>query len=90
MLFGMRLTKNTNKATRTWVDSILSQLDLVLCEYSYRDAYTALKSCQICNDGKAAIVSRMTATRGCITQSERDMLLSLSPQYNPINLIETL
>ncbi len=68
----MRLTKNTNKAIRQWVDGILSQLDLVLCEYSYRDAYETLKILQRCNSSKTEIVERLTVYGGCITKHEHE------------------
>jgi hypothetical protein len=35
---------------------MLAKLDLVLCEYSYRDAYTALKRCSALNDTKADVI----------------------------------
>ena len=73
----MKLTRNTNRSIRAWVDAVLLQLDLVLCEYSYREAYTALKRCQRCNDTKADVIDYMTANRGCISKSEHDMLMSL-------------
>lgn len=90
ILIGMRLTKSTNKATRQWVDSILSQLDLVLCEYSYRDAHKALKSCQRCNDGKAETINYMTANNGCITKSEQARRVSLSSSNSLMGEIEAL
>lgn len=68
----MRLTKNTNKSTRTWVDGILNQLDLVLSEYSYKDCYKTLKTLQICNSSKAETVERLTVYGGCITKQQHE------------------
>ena len=87
---GMRLTKNTNKATRLWVDSILAQLGLVLCEYSYRDAYNSLKCCQKCGDNRTEVINHVTANNGCITKSERSRRVSLSSSNSLIEMIDQL
>ena len=86
----MRLTKNTNKSIRSWVDSVLSQLDLVLCEYSYRDAYSALKCCQRCGDDKSEVINHMTANNGCITKSEQSRRVSLSSSNSLMEMIDQL
>jgi len=86
----MKLTKNTNKATREWVDNILSQLDLVLCEYSYREAFYSLKACQKCNDGTAEVINHMTASNGCTTRSEHQRLVSLSSSNSLIKGIDKM
>ena len=69
---GMRLTKNTNKATRNWVDSVLSNLDLVLSEYSYRDCLETIKINQICNVSRSEVIEALTANGGCITKQQHE------------------
>jgi len=86
----MTLTKNTNKKVRRWVDYVLGQLDLVLCDHSYRGAYNALKCCQRCNDGMAETIDYMTANNGCITKSEQARRVSLSSSNSLMGIIDTL
>ena len=86
----MKLTKNTNKATRAWVDSILSQLDLVLCEYNYRDAYDALKSCQLCGEGKEGTIQHLTEHDGCAKPSDVEHAKRLSCSGSLGNFLDQL
>jgi len=67
----MRLTDNTNKATRAWVDGILCQLDLVISEGSYRDVFETLKAHQIANSSSDEVTESLTIYL-CMTKFEAD------------------
>ena len=73
----MRLTKNTNKATRAWVDGILCQLDLVIADGSYRDILETLKAHQIANSSPAEVTESLTIYL-CMTKLEAQFKRSLS------------
>jgi hypothetical protein len=68
----MRLTKNTNKATRAWVDGILRQLDLVIADGSYRDIFETLKAHQIADSSAAEVIESLTIYL-CMTKFEADI-----------------
>ena len=72
ILVNMRLTKNTNAATREWVDGILCQLDLVIANGSYRDIFEALKVHQIANSSAAEVAESLTIYL-CMTKFEADI-----------------
>lgn len=72
ILVIMRLTKNTNAATREWVDGILRQLDLVIAEGSYRDIYERLMSHRIANSSAAEVTESLTIYL-CMTKFEADI-----------------
>ena len=72
ILVTMRLTKNTNKATREWVDGILCQLDLVISDGSYRDIFEALKVHQIANSSASEVTESLTIYL-CMTKFEADI-----------------
>jgi hypothetical protein len=86
----MSMTKNTNKATRQWVDSILSQLDLVLCEYSYRDCCDRLRTLRLAQSSESEVKEFLTANGGCITKSEHNRRVSLSSSNSLMETIETV
>lgn len=71
ILVIMGLTKNTNKATRAWVDGILCQLDLVIAEGSYRDILDTLKAHQIANSSADEVIESLTIYL-CMTKFEAD------------------
>ena len=73
----MRLTKNTNRATRAWVDGILCQLDLVIADGSYRDILETLKVHQIANSSPSEVAESLTIYL-CMTKSEAQFKRSLS------------
>jgi len=72
ILVTMRLTKNTNAATREWVDGILCQLDLVIADGSYRDIFEALKVHQIANSSASEVTESLTVYL-CMTKFEADI-----------------
>jgi len=87
----MRLTKNTNKTIRTWVDSILNQLDLVICEGNYREVYERLSTHRICNSDKKEVIDSLTIGNRCITKSEKASRLSVRKTQTRIcDFIQTL
>ena len=72
ILVTMRLTKNTNAATREWVDGILRQLDLVIADGSYRDIYERLMAHRIANSSAAEVTESLTIYL-CMTKFEADI-----------------
>ena len=84
-LVVMRLTKNTNKATRTWVDGILNQLDLVIVEGSYRDVLEHLKAHQLAQSSPDEVIESLTIYL-CMTKSEAQIKRNLSSCINETTL----
>ena len=78
----MRLTKNTNKSVRAWVDGILSQLNLVKGDENYREHYETLTRCkhQMAwgNATKADVIETMRSVCGCVTPGEVEHAQRLS------------
>ena len=74
---GMRITKNTNKATRAWVDSILNHLGLVIVDGSYRDVFDRLKAHQLGQSTASEVIESLTIYL-CMTKSEAQFKRSLS------------
>lgn len=74
ILVVMRLTKNTNKEVRAWVDNIISQLELVKGDVSYKEHYETLQQCSLLNrlgmKTKEEVVQTMRDSCGCVSPSE--------------------
>ena len=85
ILVNMRLTKNTNKATRAWVDGILCQLDLVIANGSYRDIFETLKVHQIANSSTAEVTESLTIYL-CMTKFEADIKRGQNLNFKFLNL----
>lgn len=86
ILVTMRLTKNTNKATRAWVDGILCQLDLVIANGSYRDILGTLKAHQIANSSAAEVTESLTIYL-CMTKFEADIKRGQKENFTFLNLV---
>ena len=85
ILVTMRLTKNTNAATREWVDGILCQLDLVIANGSYRDILETLKAHQIANSSAAEVTESLTIYL-CMTKLQADIKRGQNLNFKFLNL----
>ena len=85
ILVTMRLTKNTNKATRAWVDGILCQLDLVIADGSYRDILETLKAHQIASSSASEVTESLTIYL-CMTKFEADIKRGQNLNFKFLNL----
>jgi hypothetical protein len=89
ILVTMRPTKNTNRATRAWVDGILCQLDLVIADGSYRDILETLKAHQIANSSPSEVTESLTVYL-CMTKSEAQFKRNLAGSCINKTTIENL
>ena len=89
ILVTMRPTKNTNRATRAWVDGILCQLDLVIADGSYRDILETLKAHEIANSSPSEVTESLTVYL-CMTKSEAQFKRNLAGSCINKTTIENL
>jgi hypothetical protein len=78
---NMRLTKNTNKSIRHWVDNVLDHFDLVLGDVSYREHYETLQRAKLMGSNESQLVESMRSICGCVSKDYAAHVQRIS--YNP-------
>jgi len=69
----MKLTANTNKRVRAFIDATLNTLEIDLANVTYLDAYDVIQL----GGGNARIKARLEAC-GCVPTSNRNVAVELS------------
>ena len=69
----MKLTTNTNKRVRAFIDDTLSTLDIDLSDATYLEAYDVIQL----GGGNARIKARLEAC-GCVSTSNMNVAVELS------------